>query len=81
MYEKLLAQGLTEEVLEQKMNEECKELVTALLQKEDWDLEGEVGIYQDCENPHLWNVYDCEPDSRPTLWTFNATMQQLQKRV
>ncbi len=81
MYQKLLAEGLTGEALEQRMNEECREQVTQLLLKEDWDLEGTVGIYQDVENPHLWNVYDSEPDVRPTIWTFNTTTEQLQKRV
>lgn len=81
MYEKLVAEGLCDKALEVRMNEECREQVTQLLMNEDWDLEGTVGIYQDVENPHLWNVYDSEPDSRHTLWTFNTQTEQLQKRV
>lgn len=80
-YASLSAKGLTEEELHQRMNEAYREQVTQLLQKEDWHLKENVGIYQDYENPHLWNVYDNEPNSRPTKWTFNTNTNQLQKRV
>lgn len=81
MYEKLVAQGLGEEELQVEMNIQCKALVRELLKKEEWEIKGEVAIYQDSENPHLWNVYDNEPDSLPTIWTFQALTQQLVKRV
>ncbi|MFI3255525.1 MAG: hypothetical protein R3Y63_14515 [Eubacteriales bacterium] len=81
MYKLLLAEGLSEEDLQQCMNLEYKQLVTELLKKENWNIKGEVAFYQDYENPHLWNVYDSEPESRPTKWTFNTETEQLQKRV
>ncbi len=84
MTEKNQDMGSRSETLDQyhqRMNTQLREPVTLLLAQEDWHMKGTVGLYQDYENPHLWNVYDNEPNSRPTKWTYNTHTEKLQKRV